>query len=90
MSDEKQTRRITITPNGPYLVTLFIGSVPLTQQYPAMSTNGEPLTWDPVGARDLERPIQEKYALSRCGNSENKPFCDGTHAKKGFKWDSHC
>ena len=29
----------------------------------------------------------EKVALCRCGQSKNKPFCDGTHSKAGFKSD---
>jgi CDGSH-type Zn-finger protein len=28
--------------------------------------------------------LQEQYALCRCGQSKNKPFCDGTHAKNHF------
>jgi CDGSH-type Zn-finger protein len=28
---------------------------------------------------------RETIGLCRCGQSENKPFCDGTHGKVGFQ-----
>ncbi|MEZ5099800.1 MAG: CDGSH iron-sulfur domain-containing protein [Thermoleophilia bacterium] len=28
---------------------------------------------------------QAKIALCRCGQSANKPFCDGTHKRVGFE-----
>lgn len=34
-----------------------------------------------------EIPGKPVMALCRCGHSRNKPFCDGTHQKVGFKDD---
>jgi CDGSH-type Zn-finger protein len=28
---------------------------------------------------------RNRVTLCRCGQSSNKPFCDGTHASVGFK-----
>jgi CDGSH-type Zn-finger protein len=36
-------------------------------------------------SRGEDVPTRGRFALCRCGNSSNKPFCDGTHAKIGFE-----
>ena len=36
-----------------------------------------------AGGNELE--TKETVALCRCGQSENKPFCDGAHVKAEFK-----
>jgi CDGSH-type Zn-finger protein len=43
-------------------------------------TEGTALAW----RLDFTYPLMEKCGLCRCGQSKNKPFCDGTHSKVGF------
>ncbi len=38
-----------------------------------------------VDSEGNEVEAKAKAALCRCGGSNNKPFCDGTHNKIGFQ-----
>jgi len=69
--------KITVSRNGPYLVS---GGVPLIQEEICNDEEGYCRTWKIA----KQFPVQEEYALCRCGQSKNKPFCDGSHAKAGF------
>ena len=69
--------KIVVTKNGPYLVS---GNVPLAVQ--VIAANKEGFSWDWVQEQSFQ--VEATYALCRCGRSENKPFCDGSHAKAGF------
>jgi CDGSH-type Zn-finger protein len=69
--------KITITKDGPYLVT---GGVPLQHQHVVTNSEGESLDWR---AGEMVEG-GDNYALCRCGHSSKKPFCDGTHKKRGF------
>ena len=69
--------KIAVSKNGPYIVT---GGVPLNTAEICNDDQGFCRTW-----RDVKRyPLRKRYALCRCGHSNNKPFCDGTHAKIHF------
>jgi CDGSH-type Zn-finger protein len=74
----KETRRkIMVTKDGPYLV---YGGLPIDKQIIGIGKEGEPEKW--IQGKNV--PAGETCALCRCGESKNKPFCDGTHAKVKF------
>ena len=72
-SHQHGNKKIVIQPNGPYLVQ---GNVPLVYKSQVVSEHGEPLTWRKDGQAEIDA---EEYCLCRCGNSSQKPFCDGSH-----------
>jgi CDGSH-type Zn-finger protein len=69
--------KVLISENGPYLVS---GSVPLAKERARVGEEGQPEFWD----KGEEYPSHESYALCRCGQSKNKPFCDGSHLHHKF------
>ena len=71
------TKKIEIIKDGPYYVS---GGVSLVRKTQVVSEYGEPLTWKKEGLTECD----EEYALCRCGQSANKPFCDGTHHQVAF------
>jgi CDGSH-type Zn-finger protein len=69
--------RIVVSKNGPYIVA---GGVPIIQEEICNDDEGYCHTW----RKAKTFPVQEQYALCRCGQSRNKPFCDGTHVQVHF------
>ena len=53
-----------------------------------VSLNGPYIVSGEIQLKDADGNLFEvkgnKIALCRCGQSSNKPFCDGTHARNGF------
>src|ERR1700685_803658 len=72
-----QGAKVQIVKDGPYMVS---GGLPLTTQTIGTNSAGESVKWIAGQAY----PPQAQYALCRCGQSANKPFCDGSHSKTGF------
>ncbi|MEU7830715.1 MULTISPECIES: CDGSH iron-sulfur domain-containing protein [unclassified Nonomuraea] len=69
--------RIEVTPDGPYVVT---GSVPMARQVIGGDAMGQSTKW----VQGEEYPVAESYELCRCGRSQNKPYCDGSHERVRF------
>ena len=69
--------KIRTSKNGPYLVS---GGIPLAKQIIGIDAAGYSYEW----REGKKYPSKDNYALCRCGQSKNKPFCDGTHIKVNF------
>ena len=69
--------KITVTQNGPYIVS---GSVPMARQTIITDAEGDSIEWRQGQAFETT----DVYALCRCGQSANKPFCDGSHLQADF------
>ena len=68
---------IKITKNGPYIV---IGSIPIYKETITCDEKGIS-----TGFKNKEKiKTDETYTLCRCGESKNKPFCDGSHIDAEF------
>ena len=75
--DEQSGAKIEVTKDGPYMVS---GGLPLGEKWIATNAEGESLDY-----KDGKNyPASAQYALCRCGQSSNRPFCDGTHKKVHF------
>jgi CDGSH-type Zn-finger protein len=70
-------KKIVVMYDGPYVVH---GGIPLVKKTQVVSEYGEPLTWKTAGIIETSG----NYELCRCGHSNEKPFCDGTHCEKEF------
>jgi CDGSH-type Zn-finger protein len=69
--------KIRITKDGPYIIS---GKIFLDKQIIGVNKEGDPDKW----IQGKKYPLQENYSLCRCGQSRNKPFCDGGHLKVNF------
>ena len=67
---------------------MFVTDVTELTEITALDS-GPYLVKGPVVLLDVDgnelRAERATVALCRCGGSANKPFCDGTHAKVGFR-----
>jgi CDGSH-type Zn-finger protein len=72
--------KITVKRNGAYRIE---GGVPLSEQIIGINDKGESFGWK----EGKKFPDRESYSLCRCGESGNKPYCDGTHHNIDFSGD---
>jgi CDGSH-type Zn-finger protein len=78
---------------------LYAGLIPFGKREVEMSEEAVKITVRPNGPLRVEGPIvlqdadgkqwdltgKPAISLCRCGHSEKRPFCDGSHNKVGFQ-----
>jgi CDGSH-type Zn-finger protein len=69
--------KITVSEDGPYVVE---GNMTVAEQHIEVDRAGQSIEWRE--GKSFDHP--EKFKLCRCGQSKNKPFCDGSHKVAGF------
>jgi CDGSH-type Zn-finger protein len=74
---EENRRQIKVTTDGPYIVS---GGIPLFDILIQCNSKGIPAKW----VKGKTYPTTQTYSLCRCGQSQNKPFCDNSHIKVNF------
>lgn len=79
---EKETKniKIVIDPKGPYAI---FGNTPIYEYFIINGADGKALKYQKGDKNYAKEPVTY---LCRCGMSEKKPYCDGSHLKN--KWDS--
>jgi len=76
-SKPKEQPRIVVSKDGPYLLSV---EVPIAGQAIVTDEEGIAVAW----RRGKRYESKDGCALCRCGNSRNKPYCDGSHIKVEF------
>jgi CDGSH-type Zn-finger protein len=62
---------ITAKKNGPYRVEVADGTIKLLD----------------AEGKEFDLKGKTAFSLCRCGHSQNKPLCDGSHSRVGFQAD---